>query len=136
MVNLRRSELLGHDRVAKKNVYEKLVPPGISGNRRPLSRQPSAREDARGTTAFQRTQAPGVAAHAVQRENLMQAARPSASFLRTRFPRWPGRAAFRANTHQSASTKVWMLAINRNPLQTVIGQNEPTQDFLGIANVL
>jgi hypothetical protein len=26
-----------------------------------------------------------------------------------------------------------MLAINRNPLQTVIGQNEPTQDFLGIA---
>jgi hypothetical protein len=29
-----------------------------------------------------------------------------------------------------------MLAINRNPLQTVIGQNEPTQDFLGIANVL
>ena len=40
------------------------------------------------------------------------------------------------NTHQSASTKVRMLAINRNPLQTVIGQNEPTQDFLGIANVL
>jgi hypothetical protein len=39
-------------------------------------------------------------------------------------------------THQSASTKVRMLAINRNPLQTVIGQNEPTQDFLGIANVL
>jgi len=29
-----------------------------------------------------------------------------------------------------------MLAINRNPLQTVIGQNEPTQNFLGIANVL
>jgi hypothetical protein len=29
-----------------------------------------------------------------------------------------------------------MLAINRNPLQTVIGQNEPTQDLLGIANVL
>src|SRR6266851_8389395 len=59
-----------------------------------------------GTTAFQRTQVPGVAAYAVQRENLMQA------------------------------TKVRMLAINRNPLQTVIGQNEPTQDFLGIANVL
>jgi hypothetical protein len=32
--NLRRSELLGHDRVAKKNV----VPPCISGNRRPQSR--------------------------------------------------------------------------------------------------
>src|SRR6266853_6202652 len=46
--NLRRSELLGHDGAAKKNVYEKVVPPGISGNRRPLSRQPSAREDARG----------------------------------------------------------------------------------------
>src|SRR5260221_14523259 len=46
---------------------------------------------------------------------------PSVSFLTIYFPRSPGRAAFPANTHQSASTKVRMLAINRNPLQTVIG---------------
>src|SRR5712664_193562 len=40
--NLRRSELLGHDGAAKKNVYEKVVPPGITGDRRPLLRQPGA----------------------------------------------------------------------------------------------
>ncbi len=28
-----------------------------------------------------------------------------------------------------------MLAIDRNPLQTVFGQNEPTQDFLRVANI-
>ena len=28
-----------------------------------------------------------------------------------------------------------MLAIDRNPLQTVFGQNEPAQDFLRVANI-
>src|SRR6266404_9548217 len=36
---------------------------------------------------------------------------PSVSFLRIHFPRSPGRAAFRANTHQSAS---WHVSVDFN----------------------
>jgi len=89
--NLRRSELLGHDGAAKKNVYEKVVPPGISGNRRPLLRQPGVPgRTLGGTTASQRTQVPGVAAHAVQRENLMRATHAQCQLSQDLFPALAG----------------------------------------------
>ena len=43
-----------------------------------------------GTTAFQRTQAPGVAAHAVQRENLMRATHAQCQLSQDLFPALAG----------------------------------------------
>src|SRR6266550_2507870 len=43
-----------------------------------------------GTTAFQRTQVPGVAAHAVQRENLMRATHAQCQLSQDSFPALAG----------------------------------------------
>src|SRR5882762_9967169 len=116
---------------------KKVVPPCISGNRRPLSRQPSAREDARGQDCIS-TNASSRSCGVCGAEGKFNAghARPVPAF--SGFISRAGRVGQPSGQTRTSrtSTKVRMLAINRNPLQTVIGQNEPTQDFLGIANVL